>query len=95
MNLTGPIQYLIQIGYSVSLCLEWLLPLTGFGAAESGIDRCVMRSLITIATFVLIAWWFPVAVSNFGSARVTRNVASTSKPVVFSRTKTGHQSGKG
>ena len=95
MNLVGPVQYLAQIGWSISIFLEWLLPLTGFGAAESGVDRCVVRSRITIATFVLIAWWFPIAVSNFRSARVAGTVASTTEPAVFSRAKAGHESGKG
>ena len=95
MNLAGHVQYLIQVGWSVSVCLEWLLPLTGFGATESSVDRYVVRSLITIATFVLIAWWFPVAVSNFGSARVTGAAASTSELAIFSHAKACHQSGKG
>ena len=41
MNLAGPVQYLVEIGWSDSVCLEWLFPLTGFGTAESGVDRCV------------------------------------------------------
>ena len=95
MNLAGPVQYLVQIGWSISVCLKWLLPLTGFGAAESGVDRCVMRSFIIIATFVLVASWLAIAVSDFGSSRIAGAVTSTSKPAVFSCAKTGHQSGKG
>ena len=41
MNLAGPIQYLVQVGWFVLIRLEWLLPLTGLGVAESGVDRCV------------------------------------------------------
>ena len=44
---------------------------------------------------VFIVSWLAVAVSNFGSARITGDVASTSEPAVFSRAKAGHQSGKG
>ena len=69
--------------------------MTGFGAAESGVDCYVVRPLITIATFVLIVSWFPIAVSNFGSAWVIGIVASTSETFVFSHAKAGHQSGKG
>ena len=69
------------------MCLEWLFPLTGFGAAESGVDLCVLRSFIIISTLVFIASWLAVAISNFGGARIICVVASTSKPVVFSRTK--------
>ena len=41
MNLAGSVQYPVQVGWFVSICLEWLLPLTGLGVAESGIDCCV------------------------------------------------------
>ena len=95
MNLAGPIQYLVQIGWSVSVCLEWLFPLTGFGAAESDVYQCVMRSFIIIATFLFTASWLVIAVSDFGSARIAGVVASTSEPAVFSRAEAGHQSGKG
>ena len=95
MNLVGPIQYLIQVGWSVSVCLEWLFLLTGFGAAESGVDRRVLRSFIIISTLVFIVSWLAVAVLNFGSAQITGDVVSTSEPAVFSRAKAGHQSGEG
>ena len=41
MNLAGSVQYPVQVGWFISICLEWLLPLTGLGVAESGVDRCV------------------------------------------------------
>ena len=69
--------------------------MTGFGAAESGVDRRVLRSFIIIATLVFIASWLAVAVSDFGSARIAAAVVSTSEPAVFSRAKAGHQSSKG
>ena len=90
MNLVGPIQYLIEVGWSVSICLGWLFPLTGLGATESGVDRCVSRYFITIRMLVFIASWLSVAVSDFESARVTGTVAPTSEPVVFSRAKAGY-----
>ena len=80
---------------SVSVRLEWLFPLTGFGIAESGVDRCVVRFFIIIATFVLAALWPAIAVWDFGSDRIAGAVASTSEPAVFSRAKPVHQSGKG
>ena len=90
MNLTGPVQYLVQIGWSISICLEWLFPLIGFGAVESGGNRCVMRSFVITAALVFAASWFTIAVPDFGSARFAGVVASTSEPAVFSRTKMGH-----
>ena len=41
MNLAGSVQYPVQVGWFVSIRLEWLLPLTRLGVAESGVDRCV------------------------------------------------------
>ena len=79
----------------ISVCIEWLFPLTGFGTAESGVDRCVVRFFIIIATFVLAASRLAIAVSDFGSAWIAGAVASTSEPAVFSGAKAGHQSGKG
>ena len=64
--------------------------LTGFEAAESGVDRCVARSLIIIASFVFAASWFAIAISDLGSARIAGAIASTSEPAVFSRAKPGH-----
>lgn len=77
------------------MCLEWHFPLTGFGAAESGVDRHVLRSFAMIAMFVFIAPWLAVVVSYIGSAWIAGAVASTSEPTVFSHAKAGHQSGKG
>ena len=69
--------------------------MTGFGAAESGVDRCVICFLIVIAVLAFIASWLPIVVPDFGSAQVTGAIASTSELAIFSRTKAGHQSGKG
>ena len=67
--------------------------MTGFGAAESGVDRRDLRYFVV--TLVFIASWLAIAVSDFGSARIAGAVASTSEPVVFSRSKAGHRSGEG
>ena len=69
--------------------------MTGFGTAESGVDHRVLRSFIIIAALVFIASWLPVAISDFGSARIAGAVASTSEPAVFSRAKAGHPSSDG
>ena len=41
MNLAGSVQYPVQVGWFIAIRLEWLLPLTGLGIAESSIDRSV------------------------------------------------------
>ena len=62
MDLAGPIQYLIEIGWSISICLGCLFPLIGLGAAESGVNCCVLRYFVIITTLVFIALWLSIAV---------------------------------
>ena len=44
--------------------LEWLLSLTGFRAAESGLDSRVFGVVTIIAMLVSIASWLAVAISG-------------------------------
>ena len=87
VNLTRSVQYPVRGGWSILVCLWWLLQLTGLRIVKSGVHRCV--ACIT-ATVVFGSSWLTVAVSNFRSARVAGVVAFTSEPVVFSRTKASH-----
>ena len=49
------IEYSVQIGQARSISFEWLFPLTGFRASESGID-CRILSIIAInVALVLVA----------------------------------------
>ena len=41
VNLTRSVQYPVEGGWSILVCLKWLLPVTGFRIVKSGIDRCV------------------------------------------------------
>ena len=41
VNLTRPVQYPVEGGWSILVGLKWLLPLTGFRIVKSGVDRCV------------------------------------------------------
>ena len=41
MNLAGSVHYPVQVGWFVSIRLEWLLSLIGLGVVESGVDRRV------------------------------------------------------
>ena len=47
----------------------WLLPLTGLGATESGVDRHVIGIITVAATLVSIALGLAVAIYGFRSAR--------------------------
>ena len=69
--------------------------MTGFGAAESGVDRLVMGSFIIVLTLVLVASWLNVVVPGFGGSRVAGAIASASKPAILSRAEAGHECGKG
>ena len=78
MNLARLIEYFVSIGWAVPVSFEWLLPLIGFRAAESGIDRCIFSFFIVVPTLVLVTSRLSVAVSSFGGAGVAGTVASTS-----------------
>ena len=94
VNLAWPIEYSVQTRWTISISFEWLLPLTGFGAAESAVNRRVLRYFIVVSTLVLVASWLAIAVPGFGGARVAGAIASTTKPAIHSRAKTGHKCGE-
>ena len=47
MYLAQAIEYSVQVGRALGISFEWLLPLTGFRASESGIDGRIF-SIIAI-----------------------------------------------
>ena len=77
MNLAGSVQYPVQVGWFVSICLEWLLPLTGLGVAESGVDHCVFGIVSVALTLVFVALGPAVCVPCFRSARIAGTIAAT------------------
>ena len=93
--LTRAIEYTVQTGRAISVCLEWLLPLTGLGATESGVDHRVLGSFVIVSMLVLVASWLAIVVPGFRGARVAGAIASTSKPAILSHAETGHKCGKG
>src|SRR4051812_1301000 len=94
MNLARPIEYSVQTRWTILVSFEWL-PLTGFRATESAVDRRVFGIFVIASTPVFVASWLAVAIPGFGGARVAGAVASTSEPAVFSRAKAGHKCSKG
>ena len=53
--LARAVEYSIQIGRARSISFEWLFPLTGFRASESGID-CRIFSIVAVnAALMLVA----------------------------------------
>jgi hypothetical protein len=91
MDLTGPIQYFIQVGRAVSICFERLLPLTGFRAAESGVDRRILGFFIVVPTLIFAASRPSIAIPGLRGARVAGVVASMSQPAIFARTEAGNE----
>ena len=54
MNLAWKVEYAVQIGRARIAIFEWLFPLTGFIAFESGIDCRVFIAVAVDAAFLLI-----------------------------------------
>ena len=55
MNLARALQYTVQTGWSLIVSFEWLLPLTGFRSAESGIVRRVFSVVAVVLSLVSVA----------------------------------------
>ena len=60
MNLARPIEYFVQAGWTIFVSFEWLLLLTGFRAAESGVDRRVFGIFIVASTLCLLRRGLPL-----------------------------------
>ena len=52
MYLSRAVEYSVQIGWTRSGSFEWLLPLTGFRASESGVDCRILIVVTVNAAFV-------------------------------------------
>ena len=62
VNLTRAIEYAVQTGRTRIASFEWLLPLTGFRATESGIDCRVFGVVAIVAALVSVATWSAVTI---------------------------------
>ena len=69
MYLARAVEYSVQIGRTRSSSFEWLFPLTGFGASESGIDRRILIIVTVNAAFVLVAMRPAITVLDIRTAR--------------------------
>ena len=65
MNLAWTVEYVVQTGWARIVIVEWLFPLTGLGATESGIDCRAFGTITVFTTQVFVASWFVVVVSGF------------------------------
>ena len=76
VNLARPIKYSVQARWTIFVSFKWLLPLTGFRATESGVDRHVFGIFVVASTLVFVVSWPAVAISGFRGAGVAGVVAS-------------------
>ena len=74
--LAQAIEYSVQIGRTYSSSLEWLLPMTGCGASESGIDCRILIFVAVNAAFVLVAPRPAIVVLDIRTARVFAEVVA-------------------
>ena len=66
----------VQIGRTRSSSFEWLSPLTGFRASESGID-CRILTIVTVnAAFVFVTTWPAITVLDIRTARMLAEVVA-------------------
>ena len=77
MYLTRAIEYTVQTGRGRGASFEWLFPLTGFRASESGIDCRILSIVAVNAAFVLVATRLAVAVLGIRTARIFAEVVAT------------------
>ena len=78
MYLTGAVEYSVQIGRARSGSFEWLLPLTGLGASESGVDCRILIVVVVNAVFVFVSAQPAVAVLGIRTASVFAEVVAAS-----------------
>src|SRR3954469_15610367 len=95
MYLARAVEYSVQIGRARTISLEWLFPLTGFRASESG-TNCRILSIVAVnAALVLVATRPATVVLGIRITRAFGHVIAASQPAVFSRTKAGHECREG
>ena len=78
MYLTGAVEYSVQIGRAQSGSFEWLLPLTGLGASESGVDCHILIAVAVIVAFVFVSSRPAVVVLGIRTANVFVEVVAAS-----------------
>ena len=91
MDLAQAVENSVQIGQTLGCSFEWLFPLTGFRASESGIDCRILTIIAVNAALLLVATRPATTVPGIRITKVLGHIVATSKPAVFSRAKAGHE----
>ena len=71
------IEYAVQAGRALIISFIWLLPLTGLGATESGVNRRVVGIITVASTLVSVVSGLAVAISSFRRARFSCSIIAT------------------
>src|SRR3990170_5507013 len=95
MNLARTVKYAVHARWSLIVSLIWLFPLTGLGAAESGVYSSFVGVIAIASAFVSAASELAVAVFGLGGACITGRIFTTSQPTILTRTKAGHECREG
>src|SRR3954471_14192331 len=72
MNLARAVKYSVQTGRSLVILFEWLFPLTGFIASESGIYCRILIAVAANAALLIISTWPATFVLGIRITRVLR-----------------------
>ena len=73
---TWTIEYAVQAGRAQIVPFEWLFPLTGFRASESGIDCRILTIVAVNAAFVFVATRPAISVLDIQTARIFAEVVA-------------------
>ena len=74
MYLARAVEYSVQIGRARSSSFEWIFPLTGFRASESGVDCRILSVIAVNAAFVFVATRPAITVLEIWTARIFAEV---------------------
>ena len=78
MYLARAVEYSVQTGRARSISFEWLFPLTGFRAFESGINCRIISIVAVNAVFLLVAMRPATAVLGIRITRTFGHVIAAS-----------------
>ena len=95
MNLARTVKYAVHARWSLIVSLIRLFPLTGLGAAESGVNCGVIGVVAIASAFVSVASKLAAAIFALGGAYFTCCVFATGQPTILTRTEAGDECHEG
>ena len=78
MYLARAVEYSVQIGRARSISFEWLFPLTGFRASESGVDCRIFMVVAVNAAFIFVSTRPAIVVLSIRTASIFAEVVAAS-----------------